>query len=66
MIDWYRRGLSVNDLLPTLSVYMGHVQLANTYWPIAPVSSRTQEHESNKESSAGKSSEEVIRVGLCR
>jgi len=32
MLDWYRRGLSVNDLLPTLSVYMGHVQPANTYW----------------------------------
>jgi integrase/recombinase XerD len=24
--------LSVNDLLPTLSVYMGHVQSASTYW----------------------------------
>ena len=32
LLDWYRRGLSVNDLLPTLSVYMGHVQPANTYW----------------------------------
>lgn len=32
MLDWYRRGLSVNDLLPTLSIYMGHVQPANTYW----------------------------------
>lgn len=32
MLDWYCRGLSVNDLLPTLSVYMGHVHPANTYW----------------------------------
>jgi len=32
LLDWHRRGLSVNDLLPTLSAYMGHVQPANTYW----------------------------------
>lgn len=32
LLDWYRRGLLVNDLLPTLSVYMGHVEPANTYW----------------------------------
>jgi site-specific recombinase XerD len=25
MLEWYRCGLPVNDLLPTLSVYMGHV-----------------------------------------
>jgi integrase/recombinase XerD len=32
LLDWYRRGLLVNDLLPTLSFYMGHVKPANTYW----------------------------------
>jgi integrase len=32
MLEWYRCGLPVNDLLPTLSVYMGHVQPAQSYW----------------------------------
>jgi integrase/recombinase XerD len=32
MLDWYRSGLKVKDLLPSLSVYMGHVQPAHTYW----------------------------------
>jgi hypothetical protein len=32
MLEWYRCGLPVNDLLPTLSVYMGRVQPAQSYW----------------------------------
>jgi integrase/recombinase XerD len=32
MVDWYRAGLLVKDLLPNLSVYLGHVQPAHTYW----------------------------------
>jgi integrase/recombinase XerD len=32
MLDWYRAGLKVQDLLPTLSVYMGHIRPAHTYW----------------------------------
>jgi integrase len=32
LLDWYRAGLQVRDLLPTLSVYLGHVQPAHTYW----------------------------------
>ncbi len=32
MLDWYRSGVKVQDLLPTLSVYLGHVQPAHTYW----------------------------------
>jgi integrase/recombinase XerD len=32
LLDWYRSGLQVRDLLPTLSVYLGHVQPAHTYW----------------------------------
>jgi integrase/recombinase XerD len=32
MLDWYRSGMNVRDLIPTLSVYMGHVEPAHTYW----------------------------------
>jgi integrase/recombinase XerD len=32
MVEWYRAGLQVKDLIPNLSVYLGHVQPAHTYW----------------------------------
>ncbi|MBV9224351.1 MAG: tyrosine-type recombinase/integrase [Acidobacteriaceae bacterium] len=32
MVAWYRAGMTVKDLLPHLSVYLGHVQPAHTYW----------------------------------
>ena len=32
MIEWHRTGINVRDLVPHLSVYMGHVQPAHTYW----------------------------------
>jgi integrase/recombinase XerD len=32
LLDWSRSGLKVQDLLPNLSVYMGHVRPAHTYW----------------------------------
>lgn len=32
MVEWYRAGIPVKDLLPNLSVYLGHVQPAHTYW----------------------------------
>lgn len=32
MVEWHRAGLPLKELLPTLSVYLGHVQPAHTYW----------------------------------
>lgn len=32
MVEWHRAGMPVKDLLPHLSVYLGHVQPAHTYW----------------------------------
>jgi integrase/recombinase XerD len=32
MVEWHRAGLPVKELLPRLSVYLGHVQPAHTYW----------------------------------
>jgi len=32
LLEWYRAGLDVQPLLPRLSVYLGHVNPASTYW----------------------------------
>ena len=32
MLEWHHCGLPVNDLLPNLSIYMGHTKPACTYW----------------------------------
>lgn len=37
LIEWYRAGLDVNRELPKLSTYLGHVDVANTYWYIEAV-----------------------------
>lgn len=37
LIDWYRAGLAVERELPKLATYLGHVNVANTYWYIEAV-----------------------------
>ncbi|MBN4059667.1 tyrosine-type recombinase/integrase, partial [Acidimicrobium ferrooxidans] len=32
LLDWYRTGADVNQRLPLLSTYLGHVKPAHTYW----------------------------------
>jgi integrase len=32
LLSWYREGLDIKSCLPHLSVYMGHVEPAYTYW----------------------------------
>lgn len=32
MIEWHRAGMNVRELVPHLSVYLGHIQPAHTYW----------------------------------
>lgn len=32
LLGWYRAGVDVNQRLPLLSTYLGHVEPANTYW----------------------------------
>jgi integrase/recombinase XerD len=32
MVEWHRTAMPVKDLLSNLSVYLGHVQPAHTYW----------------------------------
>lgn len=37
LIEWYRAGLDVERELPKLTTYLGHVDVANTYWYIEAV-----------------------------
>jgi integrase/recombinase XerD len=32
LIDWYQSGVNVNEQMPTLSTYLGHVSPSDTYW----------------------------------
>jgi integrase len=32
LLGWYKSGEDVERRLPVLSTYLGHVQVANTYW----------------------------------
>lgn len=37
LIDWYRAGLDVEQQLPRLSTYLGHVNPSSTYWYLSAV-----------------------------
>lgn len=32
LLQWYREGQDVHQRLPTLSAFLGHVQVSDTYW----------------------------------
>ena len=37
LVDWYRTGRDVTRALPILSTYLGHSDVAHTYWYIAGI-----------------------------
>lgn len=37
LLEWYRAGVNVQREMPTLTTYLGHVSVANTYWYIEAV-----------------------------
>jgi len=37
LVEWYRAGLDVEREMPKLSTYLGHVDVAHTYWYIEAV-----------------------------
>ena len=37
LIRWYRQGLDVEQQLPVLSTYLGHVAPSSTYWYLSAV-----------------------------
>jgi integrase/recombinase XerD len=37
VIDWYREGVDVEQRLPLLSTWLGHVAPSSTYWYLSAV-----------------------------
>ena len=37
LLRWYRSGLNVESQLPTLSTFLGHSEVADTYWYLSAV-----------------------------
>ncbi len=37
LIRWYREGADVEQLLPVLSTYLGHVKVSDTYWYLTAI-----------------------------
>jgi integrase len=37
LVEWYRAGLNVDQLMPRLATYLGHVSTVETYWYIQAV-----------------------------
>jgi integrase len=37
LVQWYREGVDVEQLLPVLSTYLGHVKVSDTYWYLTAV-----------------------------
>ena len=37
MLKWYRCGANVEQRLPVLSAYLGHVHVSDTYWYLTGV-----------------------------
>ena len=37
LIAWYEEGKDINQVIPFLSTYLGHVKVANTYWYITGI-----------------------------
>ena len=35
LLNWYRTGVDVDQRMPVLSTYLGHTNVANTYWYIS-------------------------------
>ena len=37
LVQWYRDGLDVEQHLPELAAYLGHVNVSNTYWYLSAI-----------------------------
>jgi integrase/recombinase XerD len=43
LISWYREGADVQKLLPRLSTYMGHIDIASTQWYLTMIADLLRE-----------------------
>lgn len=57
LLDWYSQGKDVNQLLPHLSVYLGHAKPQNTYWYLTATPELLRQASSRFESFAGQRGE---------
>jgi integrase len=57
LLDWYSEGKDVNQLLPHLSVYLGHAKPQNTYWYLTATPELLRQASSRFESFAGQRGE---------
>jgi len=37
LLRWYQEGADVNQHLPELSTYLGHVKVSDTYWYLTAI-----------------------------
>ena len=37
LLTWYRNGVDVHLMMPTLSTYLGHAQITHTYWYVTAI-----------------------------
>jgi len=37
MVEWYRAGLDVERKMPGLATYLGHSDVAHTYWYVEAI-----------------------------
>ncbi len=37
LLDWYRKGMNVDQHMPELSAYLGHAHVSDTYWYLSAV-----------------------------
>lgn len=37
LLDWYRKGMNVDQHMPELSAYLGHARVSDTYWYLSAV-----------------------------
>ena len=37
LLNWYNEGADIDQKLPALATYLGHVNITNTYWYLTAV-----------------------------
>ena len=37
LLEWHREGVDVDQAMPALSTYLGHVKVTDTYWYLSGI-----------------------------
>jgi integrase len=57
LVNWYRAGEDVDQLMPVLSTYLGHVHVSDTYWYISATPELLEQATRRLEESSGRLSQ---------